>query len=181
MNFQQAINAPGFALQTQRLRLVPLEERYFADYARGMDADVTCFQYPDPFPSLDAAAGTLSGFCQQHRAGKGLFLAALDAVSGAFLGAVEISGTDTKTPEIGLWFCVEAQGKGFGHEALAAVLDFCRRYLEPDYFLYEVDGRNAASVRLAQKFGAKSCGCERITTPSGKTLALEQYHIGENT
>ena len=181
MTFQQQINEPGFALCTPRLRLVPLAPEHFAAYYQGMDAAVTRYQYPDPFPSLEAAQELLSSFCRLHREGRGLFLAVLDAVSGGFLGAVEISDADTETPEIGLWLCVSAHGKGYGSEALAAVLDFCRRQLPCPYLLYEVDRRNAASIHLAQKFGAHSHGCAEVVTPSGKTLQLEQFHIGENT
>lgn len=181
MTFQQQINAPGFALCTPRLRLVPLAPTHFAAYCQGMDAAVTRYQYPDPFPSLEAAQETLSSFCRLHQEGRGLFLAVLDAVSGVFLGAVEVFDTDTETPEIGLWLCENAQGKGYGSEALAAALDFCRRQLTCAYFLYEVDRRNAASIHLAEKFGARSYGCEQIVTPSGKSLRLEQLHIGENT
>lgn len=181
MTFQQQINAPGFALCTPRLRLAPLAPEHFAAYRQGMDAAVTRYQYPDPFPSPEAAAKTLSGFCRLHQQGRGLFLAILEAVSGDFLGAVEVSGTDTETPEIGLWLCVSAQGRGYGFEALCAAVDFCRRQLAPAYLLYEVDQRNVPSIRLVEKLGARSHGCERVTTPSGKTLLLEQYHIGENT
>lgn len=181
MTFQQQINAPGFALCTPRLRLVPLAPEHFAAYCRGMDAAVTRYQYPDPFPSLEAAQAVLSTFCRLHQEGRGLFLAVLDAVSGSFLGAVEVSATDTQTPEIGLWLCVDAHGKGYGSEALAAVLDYCRRQLSCSYLLYEVDRRNAASIHLAQKFGAHSHGYTEVVTPSGKTLQLEQLHLGENT
>ena len=40
-------------LQTQRLRICAFDKRYLEDYALYLTEEITRYQYPDPFASLE--------------------------------------------------------------------------------------------------------------------------------
>ena len=90
---------------------------------------------------------------------------------------MEAFGITEKTPELGLWLKSSAQGKGYGYEALRGLVDYLNATGKYQYYVYEVDVRNAASIHLVEKFRHEKCGCEKVTTESGKTLNLRTYHI----
>ena len=64
-----------------------------------------------------------------------------------------------------------------GYEALKGLLDHLNATGKYQYYIYEVDVRNVASIRLVEKFHFEKGGCEEITTESGKMLTLQTYHV----
>ena len=96
---------------------------------------------------------------------------------GEFIESMEAFGIKEKTPEIGLWLKRSAHGKGYGYEALKGLLDHLNATGKYQYYIYEVDVRNVASIRLVEKFHFEKGGCEEITTESGKMLTLQTYHV----
>ena len=73
-------------LQTQRLRICAFDKRYLEDYALYLTEEITRYQYPDPFASLEDAEALLDGFLADMARGKMLELAVL-SLNGTFLGA----------------------------------------------------------------------------------------------
>lgn len=47
-------------IRTERLTIVPFELKYLNDYYNGFDKEITKYQYPDSFDSVEAAE-TLAG------------------------------------------------------------------------------------------------------------------------
>lgn len=162
-------------LQTQRLRICAFDKRYLEDYALYLTEEITRYQYPDPFASLEDAEALLDGFLADMARGKMLELAVL-SLAGTFLGAAEVFGLQEEKPELGLWLRADAHGQGLGAEVMRAVLGWLK---QQGYAacIYEVDRRNAASIALVKKFGGRPVGFNEVKTPSGKQLLLETYEI----
>ena len=52
-------------ISTERIRIVPFEMKYLDDYFYGFDAEITKYQWPDPFESMDDARATLQDFLDE--------------------------------------------------------------------------------------------------------------------
>lgn len=61
-----------------------------------------------------------------------------------------IEGTDTASPELGLWLKESVHGQGFGREVVAAVAEWAHQNLGKESFLYPVAVQNIASRRIAE-------------------------------
>ena len=163
-------------LKTERLTIEPFDFKYLSDYAREFDAEITRYQYPDPFESEEAARGVLGGFVADMESGDMLLLALLTH-DGEFLGSVEVHALREERPELGIWLKQSAQGRGYAFEALSAVLAALERELGKTGYLYEADERNAASVRLVKRFEHTVGELDEFETESGKQLRLRTYLI----
>ena len=158
--------------------IVPFDMKYLDDYYNGFNAEITRFQWPDPFNNVDDAKALLSEFLHEMRIGKTLLYAVLSK-EGTFLGSVELHGFSEDCPEIGIWITESEQNKGYAYDALNAVLDYaCSNYHKTEFY-YEVDIRNTGSIRLLQKFRDKyeiiGQKLEEVVTKSGKDLKLQGY------
>ena len=167
----------NFILQTERLRIVPFDEAYLEDYYREFTEEVTRYQFPDPFADREAARALVGAFCALMREGEMLELLMLSH-EGEFIGSLEVHGLKEEIPELGLWIKASAQGKGYGYEALRAILAWLQRERDIHICAYEADVRNTASLRLARKFRCEERGVEVLTTDSGKELQLMTFLIG---
>lgn len=165
-------------IKTARLIITPFDMKYLKDYFDGFDEDITQYQWPDPFPDMDAAKDTLQGFLEEMARGEGLIFSVLSR-DGRFLGSAEVHGLDGDCPELGVWIAAPEQRKGYAYEALAAVLRYTREKYGKQAFFYEADERNDASARLLHKLES-GCdiveqGLEKCVTDSSKELALRGY------
>lgn len=163
-------------LRTERLVIQPFQDEFLEDYYREFTDEITQYQYPDAFPDLDAARSLVHEFVADMERGDMLELVILTP-NGEFLGSMEAFGLREETPEVGLWLKSSAHGKGYGYEALKALLDYLSAKGTYRYYIYEVDVRNLPSIRLVERFSFEKGGCEDIVTESGKELRLQCYRI----
>ncbi len=163
-------------IQTERLLLRPFCDADLEPYCAEFTQEVTKYQYPDPFPDRDTAKAVMSGFVADMKQGKMLELVILSP-DGTFLGSLEAFDLMGQTPELGLWLKRSARGKGYGCEALKGLIDALNATGAYSSYRYCVDIRNAASVRLVEKFHGKKKEFERVTTSSGKVLFSQTYSI----
>ena len=165
-------------VKSNRLNIVPFEMKYLNNYFVGFNADITKFQWPDPFESIEDARSMLQEFLNEMSRKETLLFSILSK-SDAFLGSVEIHGLIGDCPELGIWIIESEQNKGYAYEALNAVLNYVRSEYDKTEFYYEADIRNTGSMKLLWKFDKKyeiiEQGVERLTTDSGKNLELQGY------
>ena len=159
-----------------RLLIRPYCSADLVEYYHAFNKEITKYQYPDPFPSLEAAQELLDDFVLQMNRGEMLELVLLSP-SGEFLGSMEAHGLKEQAPELGIWLKAEAQGQGYGYEALSRLIAYLNETGKYPYYIYEADRRNLPSIRLARKFSCTQAGYQEITTDSGKQLCLQEYHI----
>ena len=165
-------------IKSERINIVPFEMKCLNNYFSGFNAEITKFQWPDPFESIDDARSILQDFLNEMDREETLLFSILSK-NDDFLGSVEIHGLTEDCPELGIWIVQSEQNKGYAYEALNAVLDYVRSKYDKSEFYYEADIRNTGSIKLLRKFDEKyeiiERGLERLTTDSGKDLELQGY------
>ena len=165
---------------TGNVQIVPFEMKYLEDYYRGFNAEITKYQWPDPFESMDAAREMLEGFLEEMERGETLLYSILSP-DKTFLGSVEIHGLDGDCPEVGVWIREPEQNKGYARAALKAAMDTAREKYGKTAFFYEADVRNIGSMKLLRKFEGDyeilDRGVEKMTTDSGKELELGAFEL----
>lgn len=165
-------------IHSERIRIVPFEMKYLNEYYSGFNGEITKYQWPDPFESIEDARAMLQEFLNEMDRGETLLFALLSK-DGQFLGSVELHGLMEDCPELGVWIIEPEQGKGYAYEALSATLEYVRVNDHKTQFFYEADIRNIGSTKLLHKFGEiyeiVERGFEKLTTDSGKELELQSY------
>lgn len=163
-------------MQSKRLTITAFDMKYLDDYYHNFDKEITQYQYPDPFDSLESARKCLQEFIDAAARGEMLFLALLDS-NATFIGSLEVHGLMEETPELGIWIAKEEQGKGYVYEALACVLANLKQTKPDTWYVYEADLRNEPSMKLVSKFKFQKKEIDEFTTESGKELKLQQYFV----
>lgn len=163
-------------MQSKRLTITAFDMKYLDDYYHNFDKEITQYQYPDPFDSLESARKCLQEFIDAAARGEMLFLALLDS-NGTFVGSLEVHGLMEETPELGIWIAKEEQGKGYAYEALVCVLANLKQTKPDTWYVYEADLRNEPSMKLVSKFKFQKKEIDEFTTESGKELKLQQYFV----
>ena len=165
-------------INCERISIMPFDMKYLDDYFNGFNAEITKYQWPDPFESIEDARSMLQGFLDEMERGETLLFSIL-LRNQEFIGSVEVHGLGEECPELGVWVVESEQNKGYAYEALSAVLDHVRSKYGKRQFYYEADVRNIGSIKLLRKFDAKyemtEQGLECLTTDSGKDLKLRGY------
>lgn len=169
-------------LKSERIDLVPFEMKYLEDYFNGFNAEITKFQWPEPFAGIEEARAVLQAFLDEMERGEALLFSILSK-SHNFLGSVEIQGLAGDCPELGIWIVQAEQNKGYAYEALSAALGYLRSQYGKGEFYYEADLRNTGSRKLLHKFDERyeivAQKPEKVTTDSGKELELQGYLLKE--
>jgi ribosomal-protein-alanine N-acetyltransferase len=145
-------------LDTQRLRLRP----YRDDDAHALEPLVslreiaaTTLAIPHPYPR-GGAADWLSRRSEEYRTGKAIHFAVTLREQGELIGSI---GLHLKGPilpgiaDLGYWIAPTHWNKGFGTEAVAAVLQWGFQFLQLHRIEAHHFANNPASGRLMQKNG----------------------------
>ncbi len=172
----EAINRPGFCILTNRLMLVPASPEHAAAYFEEFSEEIARYQFPAPFQSGEAARAFLLKAQAQRELGEELVCTILRA-DGAFLGSAEMRNLTSPTPETGLWLKKTAQGMGYGKEAMEAFLRFFRENGRIDFFVYEADRRNPASMGLVKALDGTCEASYDVGGAGGKLLRLKLFYI----
>ncbi len=165
-------------MSKDKISIVPFDMKYLDDYYSGFNAEITKYQWPDPFHQVDDAKMLLQDFLDEMQRGETLFYSILSK-KGRFLGSVEMHGLSGDCPELGVWIIESEQKKGYAYDALSAMLDLARSNYHKTEFYYEADIRNIGSTKLLRKFEAEyemiKQELEEVVTDSGKELKLQGY------
>lgn len=160
------------------IKIEPFDMKYLSDYYNEFDAEITKYQWPDPFESIDDAKELLQEFIDEMGRDETLFLSVLSDTD-EFLGSVEVHGLDEDCPELGVWIKKSEWGKGYAYQALKAALDIAKSKYGKNEFFYEADTRNVGSRKLLDKFrdeyDIEAQAAEALTTDSGKELELQGF------
>ena len=160
------------------MRIEKFDMKYLKDYFEEMNAEITKYQWPDPFESEDDARALLQDFLDEMEKNETLVYSILDD-DDSFAGSVELHGISSDCPEVGVWIVESQQRKGYAYKALKELLDIAKSEFGKCAFFYEADIRNVGSTKLLQKFSDEyeiiTQGLEELTTDSGKELQLQGY------
>lgn len=165
-----------FYLETDRLCVVPFDYKYLKDYYEEFSEEITRYQYPDSYKSMDEARKQTDEFVGEMQQGRMLELTIVSK-TGEFIGSMEVFGLDEQNPEVGLWIKKSSHHCGYGYEALSALINFLNEFGNYNGYIYAVDERNDASIRLVKKFECEQIGADPVVTESGKKLNLILFKI----
>lgn len=171
-----SINRPDFCILTNRLVLRPASPEYAAAYFEEFSEEIARYQFPAPFENLEAARAFLLEAQAQRELGEELVCTIFRA-HGEFLGSAEMRNISSPTPEAGLWLKKTAQGMGYGKETMEAFLRFFRENGQIDFFVYETDRRNLASMKLIKALGGECEAAYDVEGALGKLLRLKLFYI----
>lgn len=163
-------------IQTERLIIMPFDLKSLKDYYKGFDADITKYQYPDPFETEADARELLQNFIDLMEQDEMLFLSIITK-DNLFVGSIEVHGLKEEQPELGVWIKREFQQRGYAYEALSNVIKQVNDDYKKEWYIYEADIRNTGSLRLVEKFTYRRDDFDEFTTETGKELKLQKYII----
>lgn len=165
-------------IKTERLEIMPFEMNHLNEYFNGFNTEITKYQYPNPFESIEDARSTLSEFMDEMGRNE-MLIFSIFSKNAEFVGSVEVHGLKEDCPELGIWIIISKQNKGYAYEALNSVLEYVIKKFNKTMFYYEADISNTGSGKLLLKFKDKyeiiEQGFEKLTTYSGKHLELQRY------
>ena len=160
----------------KRIKVIPFDMKYLEDYYNNFNEEITRYQWPDPFESIEYARALLRDFLDEMNREETLLFAIVDT-GDKFVGSVEMHGLSEDCPELGVWIVESEQGKGYVYEALKYILDYAHRKYGKTEFFYEADARNTGSNKLLNKFAdgyvIEALDTEELVTDSGKELKLK--------
>jgi RimJ/RimL family protein N-acetyltransferase len=147
-------------IESERLVLEPLEERHAEVLFAGL-CDTRIYQFIDdaPPPSINELRRRY-GRLELRRSPDGsqawLNWAIYSSADAKYVGYVQATIYDTGVANLGYVLFVEDWGKGYGTEAVRAVIDYLIDVYQTQRFTATVDKRNDRSRRLLEKLGFRA-------------------------
>jgi len=167
----------SLVIEGNRVKLLVINNEFENDIFREFTKEVTTYMIPSPAESIRGTRNFIAASRRGMEAGYNLQFIVVSKTTGEFLGNCGLHGENkVQTPEIGIWLKKDAQGKGYGREAVYTLVDWSRKNINLDYFVYPVDRRNVPSRKIPESQGGKIIKEYRITTPS-KMLDCVAYKI----
>ena len=131
----------------------------------------------NPPASAEEYRGIWQGLLADMKAGRQMSLTARRTDTGEFIGSVGLHPAEGDLLETGLWVKESAHRKGYGREAVAAVIAWASRRFRPGGFLYPVVDENAPSCRLVESLGGTVTGRRQRQKPGDTMSTLLLYRV----
>ena len=190
---KHAQHMPDFShltLQTQRLRLRPLRETDAAFvFTLFTDAKFMQFGTTPPFSSPDQAQALITRDIAAMASGERMRLGIERLDDQTLIGLCMLFKFDAecRSAEIGYGLISHAWGKGYMHEALAALLRYGFSELQLNRIEADIDPRNTASAKSLTRCGfmkegllRESCMVNGELTDSARYGLLQREWVGGN-
>ena len=162
---------------SDRLKLIPISLSYAHDICEHFTAEITRYMWPSA-PKTQEEINTHIFIKQREmKNGEEISLLIVKKDSDEFLGYLSLHRVNSKTPELGIWLKKNAQGAGFGYEALNQFKAWIESNLTYDYLKYPVDKKNIPSRKLAEKLGGKIEDEYAKISESGNVLDEVEYRF----
>jgi ribosomal-protein-alanine N-acetyltransferase len=170
---------PSPEFDTDRLRLVPVDDCHAAAIHAEFTAEITRFMHPRPAASLDETLSFIALSRGEMRLGRAIQWVMVDRHQVMnFVGCIGLHGIDERVPELGLWVAESRQGAGVGSEAATAALRWAQSHLPHVAAVrYPVDRRNRASRRIPERLGGTIQREFVSVSLGGQTLDQLEYLI----
>lgn len=162
---------------TERLKLVPLSERFLDDIFRFFTSEIALYMIPQPTGNVKDTRDFIQAAITAREKGSDLEFAITLAETGEFIGCAGIHESNTTTPELGLWLKKTAHGHKYGCETILALIDFAAAHLTIEHFVYKADRRNIASRRIPESCGGVMVERSTMLNSAGKQLDAIEYRI----
>ena len=138
-------------MSTERLTIRHFDEGDASEAFAAITPGLTRFMNWEPPSSSEEFAEVWRSWLPEMNTGSELHFAI--RARQEFIGIAGLHGLKEDHPELGLWIKEAAQGNGYGHEAMGALLAWASRRFGSSAFRWPVAVDNAPSRRLAEKLG----------------------------
>jgi RimJ/RimL family protein N-acetyltransferase len=145
-------------------------------FAEG-NAAIARFMSWNPPASREDFDGSRKAILAQMLAGEGLSLTVRLSSTGEFLGVTSLHPADADLLETGIWIKQSAQRRGYGREAIAAVVAWASSRFRPSGLLWPVVDENIPSCRLVESLGGQIIGSRRRQKAGDIERTLLLYRI----
>lgn len=171
------MNFVDTTIETDRLLLVPLHEKYAQEIFEEFTSEIATFMFPKPADHVDETKTFIESTLEQRENGTDLVCAITKKETGEFLGCAGLHEIDTNTPELGIWLKKSAHGNKYGREAMIALKQWSDDNLEYKYIKYPAADKNIASRKIPESLGAEVAKEYEQTGLSGNKYYCLEYHI----
>ena len=151
---------PFVPLATDRLLMRPLRPSDAVQLARllnNIKVSERLLRVPFPYTESDAR-DFINYASSQLKKSEGIILAILDRHTMKFMGVCSLEN------ELGIWLGQAFWGKGYGFEAMQAMVHFGFTSLKLNVIQSAAHGNNAASIRIHQKLGFQETGSKEVVS-----------------
>ena len=171
------MNLLDIVLETDRLRLVPIEIKHRREIFEAFTETVARYTWPQPTGDITHTDTFINEARDLMAAGRELQLVVRDMKTDEFLGCAGLHHIDTHYPEPGLWLKEGAWGHGYGTEIIAALKMYADKHLEYEYMQYPVASANKASRAIPEKLGGVLVPKPRIVFNMNGAPIMEVMYI----
>jgi RimJ/RimL family protein N-acetyltransferase len=170
---QVAISSPRLTLRSST---AADDDEAFAE----SNAAIARFMSWNPPASREEFDGIRKAILAQMLVGEGLSLAVRLSSTGEFLGSAGLHPANADLLETGIWIKQSAQRRGYGREAVAAVVAWASHRFRPSGLLWPVVDENIPSRRLVESLGGQIIGSRRRQKAGDveRTLLLYRIPVG---
>ena len=168
----------SLTLESDLIKLLVINSEFENDIFREFTEEVTTYMIPSPAVSIEETRDFIAASRRSIEAGYNFQFVIVSKTTGEFLGNCGLHGENkTKTPELGIWLKKDAHGKGYGREAVCTLVNWSKKNINLDYFIYPVDRRNTPSCKIPESLGGKIIKEYQTETLIGKILDLVVFKI----
>ena len=161
-----------------RIQLLVIDSKFERNIFREFTDEVTTYMIPSPAKNIEQTRNFIAASRYSIEAGYNLQFVIVSKTTGEFLGNCGLHGENkVKTPELGIWLKKDAYGKGYGREAVRTLVNWSKKNINLDYFIYPVDRRNISSRKIPESLGGTIIEESQIDTSMGKILDFVVYKI----
>jgi ribosomal-protein-alanine N-acetyltransferase len=141
-------------IETVRLKIRPISFKYIKEIFDEFTSEICKYLIPQPSKNISEIRDFINlSICQVKNGITIQF--ELENKLDEFVGIVGVYKINTRNPELGLWIKTKEQNKGYGTEALNAIIEWINLNIEYDHLIYPIDKRNERSRKLIEKLNGK--------------------------
>jgi len=137
-------------LETERMYLVPLHEKYVEDMFYGLDEEITKYMTPSPAKEIQATKDWCLGAIKSMQNKERILLLGITKNTEEFIGSFDINGLGNNALKAGLWIKQSSHGNRYGREGMLALIQRLRENIDFEYILFPVDKDNIPSRKVAE-------------------------------
>src|ERR1700704_1202560 len=111
-------------ITTERLKLVPVAEKYAENIFHEFTPEVTTYMFPKPAVTIADTVEFIRTSQRQLVSGESLNVSILTIDTEELLGGGGINNINTLIPELGIWIKKSAHGHKYGREAVKGLKEW---------------------------------------------------------
>lgn len=164
-------------IETDRLRLRAYREGDAQEIFEAVTPEICRYMTFDPSSSVEEIRTVGAKWLIQAVEGSEVAATIRQRDGNRFLGMCGLHYRKDPMPGLGIWIRGDAQGHGFGREAVVALIGFAGSVLGEPAVQYSAAEENHRSRRIPESLGGVIYGHEIIQRPSGPPHPAVMYRV----